>query len=50
MAVKLNDRSHGHARSLIQDRQVVLDDPDEWSEHPHGMLDGLASAGRWTGH
>ncbi|WP_091321923.1 hypothetical protein [Geodermatophilus ruber] len=33
MAVTLNQRAYDHARSLIQDRQVVLDERDAWSEH-----------------
>ncbi|WP_397428712.1 hypothetical protein [Pseudofrankia sp. BMG5.37] len=33
MAVKLNRRSYEHARALIENRRVVLDDGDDWSEH-----------------
>jgi hypothetical protein len=55
MAVRLNNRAYEHARSLIQDRQVVLDDRDEWSEHrpPAGDENrfieehGIRAYGRW---
>lgn len=33
MAVKLNDRAFGHAKSLIKDGSFVIDDRDAWSEH-----------------
>jgi hypothetical protein len=33
MAVKLNNRAYAYARSLIDERRVVLDDRDDWSEH-----------------
>ena len=55
MAVTLNQRAYDHGRSLIQDRQVVLDDRDEWSEHrPRAREEnrfieehGLRAYGRW---
>jgi hypothetical protein len=55
MAVKLNARAYDHARSLIQDRKVVLDDRDEWSEHrPSAAQEnrfieehGIQAYGRW---
>jgi hypothetical protein len=55
MAVKLNNRAYDHARSLIEDRQVVLDDRDEWSEHqPSSRQEndfiekhGIGAYGRW---
>jgi hypothetical protein len=31
--VKLNDRAYKHARALIEQRKVVLDPRDAWSEH-----------------
>jgi hypothetical protein len=33
MAVTLNERAYDHARSLVEQRRVVLDDRGEWSEH-----------------
>jgi hypothetical protein len=33
MAVKLNRKSYEHAKRLVQDGRVVLDDRDAWSEH-----------------
>jgi hypothetical protein len=33
MAVKLNDRGYAHARKLVGERKVVLDERDDWSEH-----------------
>jgi hypothetical protein len=33
MAVTLNERAFNHARELIKDRQYVLDERDDWSEH-----------------
>jgi hypothetical protein len=55
MAVTRNDRAYDHARSLIEDRQVVLDDRDEWSEHrPSAHQEnrfieehGIRAYGRW---
>jgi len=33
MAVKLNQRAFDHAKRLIEERRVVLDERDAWSEH-----------------
>lgn len=33
MAVKLNSTAFDHAKSLIKDGKVVLDERDDWSEH-----------------
>jgi hypothetical protein len=33
MAVKLNSGGYDHAKQLIADGQVVLDERDDWSEH-----------------
>ena len=33
MAVKLNERAFEHARALIGEQRVVLDERDAWSEH-----------------
>jgi hypothetical protein len=33
VVVKLNARAFDHAKKLVKERQVVLDDRDEWSEH-----------------
>ena len=33
MAVKLNERAFDHAKELIRERHVVLDERDAWSEH-----------------
>ena len=33
MAVKLHQPGYDHARKLIADGRVVLDDRDDWSEH-----------------
>ena len=33
MAVRLNERAYDHAKQLIDDHKVVLDDRDAWSEH-----------------
>jgi hypothetical protein len=55
MTVTLNSRGYQHARSLVEDRQVVLDDRDKWSEHrpPAGDENrfieerGIREYGRW---
>jgi hypothetical protein len=31
--VKLNQKAYDHARQLIEDGRVVLDERDDWSEH-----------------
>jgi hypothetical protein len=33
VAIKLSRKAYEHARALIKERQVVLDDRDAWSEH-----------------
>jgi hypothetical protein len=33
MAVKLNRKAYDHAKKLVQDGMVVLDERDDWSEH-----------------
>jgi hypothetical protein len=33
VAVKLNQLAYNHAKRLIERRQVVLDQRDDWSEH-----------------
>jgi hypothetical protein len=33
MAVKLNKRAFAHAKELLGDGKVVLDERDAWSEH-----------------
>jgi hypothetical protein len=33
MAVKLNRRAYDHAKRLIAEEKVVLDERDDWSEH-----------------
>ncbi len=33
MAVRLNRNAYDHARQLIEDRKVMLDERDDWSEH-----------------
>jgi hypothetical protein len=33
MATKLNQRAFDHARRLIAEERVVLDERDQWSEH-----------------
>jgi len=33
MAVKLNRRAYDHAKQLVADGRVVLDERDDWSEH-----------------
>lgn len=33
MAVKLNERAFEHAKALIGEQRVVLDERDAWSEH-----------------
>ena len=55
MTVTLNNRGYEHARSLIDERRVVLDDRDEWSEHRPPARDenrfieehGIRVYGRW---
>jgi hypothetical protein len=33
MAVKLNRTAYDHAKRLVQERRIVLDERDDWSEH-----------------
>jgi hypothetical protein len=33
MAVTLNKRAYDHARKLVENGKLVLDERDEWSEH-----------------
>jgi hypothetical protein len=33
VAVKLNQRAYDHAKGLVKDRRIVLDERDAWSEH-----------------
>jgi hypothetical protein len=33
VAVKLNRRAYDHAKGLVKERRVVLDERDAWSEH-----------------
>jgi hypothetical protein len=33
MAVRLSKRSYEHAKQLIREGKVVLDERDDWSEH-----------------
>jgi hypothetical protein len=33
MTVKLNERAYNHAKALVAERKVVLDERDAWSEH-----------------
>ena len=55
MAVKLNERGYAHARRLVEEGRVVLDDRDDWSEHrPSAEQEnryieehGFAEYGRW---
>jgi hypothetical protein len=55
MAVKLNNRAYDYARSLIEQRRVVLDDRDDWSEHRPAAKEenrfieehGIREYGRW---
>jgi hypothetical protein len=55
MAVTLNKRAYDHARSLVEQRRVVLDDRGEWSEHRPSAREenrfieehGIRAYGRW---
>jgi hypothetical protein len=55
VAVKLNERGYAHARKVVADRRVVVDDRDDWSEHrPSADAEnrfieehGIAEFGRW---
>jgi hypothetical protein len=55
MAVKLSRTSCEHARKLIKDGQLVLDERDAWSEHQPSTEKetrfirehGMAEYGKW---
>jgi hypothetical protein len=55
MPVKLSRRSYAHARQLIEQGHVVLDERDDWSEHRPSARDensfikehGFREYGRW---
>jgi hypothetical protein len=55
MAVKLNKKAFEHAKGLIGDRKVVLDERDAWSEHQPSAqqendfirLHGFGEYGKW---
>ncbi|MEY2484166.1 MAG: hypothetical protein QOK24_2694 [Verrucomicrobiota bacterium] len=55
MAVKLNRRAYDHAKRLIAQEKVVLDERDDWSEHQptapqeNEFLEqhGFGEYGRW---
>jgi hypothetical protein len=55
MAVKLSETAFDQAKKLIEERRVVLDERDAWSEHQPRAADenrfierhGLEAYGRW---
>jgi hypothetical protein len=55
VTVHLSRRAYEHARKLVRDRHVVLDDRDAWSEHqPSAQQEnayleehGFGAYGRW---
>jgi hypothetical protein len=55
MAVKLHRPGYDHAKQLVTERKVVLDDRDDWSEHQPSAAEenafieahGYAEYGRW---
>jgi hypothetical protein len=55
MAVVLNGRAFEHAKKVVQDGKVVIDDRDSWSEHrPSAAQEnqyieehGIVAYGRW---
>ena len=55
MAVKLHNPGYDHAKQLVADGRVVLDERDDWSEHQpsaaeeNAFIDahGYAAYGRW---
>jgi hypothetical protein len=55
MSVTLNKRAFDHAKKLVEDGKVVLDERDEWSEHqPSAQQEndyiaqhGWSAYGRW---
>jgi hypothetical protein len=54
-AMKLNERAYEHARQLIAEGHIVLDDRDDWSEHQPTAADenryieahGIDDYARW---
>jgi hypothetical protein len=55
MTVKLNEPAFQHAQELVAEGKVVLDQRDDWSEHPTSMqeenefirLHGFREYGKW---
>jgi hypothetical protein len=55
MAVKLNRSGYDHAKGLVKDGKVVLDERDDWSEHQPSAEEeneyieahGYREYGRW---
>ena len=55
MAITLSRRSYEHARQLVMEGKVVLDDRDDWSEHQPSSAEenafiaehGWEEYGRW---
>ncbi len=55
MAVTLNRRAYDHAKQLVEQGKVVVDDRDAWSEHQPSTRDenefirehGVDEYGRW---
>jgi hypothetical protein len=55
MSVKLNESAFEHAKELIQNGQVVIDERDDWSEHQPSTEDenryleehGFDEYGQW---
>jgi hypothetical protein len=55
MAVKLNEIAYEHAKALIDEGQVVVDERDDWSEHQPSATDenrfiskhGMREYSRW---
>jgi hypothetical protein len=55
MAVKLNRTGYDHAKGLVKDGKVVLDERDDWSEHQPSAQEendyieahGYREYGRW---
>ncbi|MGZ6563231.1 MAG: hypothetical protein ACXVH3_27780 [Solirubrobacteraceae bacterium] len=53
--MKLNEQAYAHAKRLIEDRRVVLDQRDDWSEDQPSAQDenryiqqhGMAEYARW---
>ena len=55
MAVKLHNPGYDHAKRLVAERKVVLDERDDWSEHQPSAAEenafieahGYTEYGRW---